>query len=168
MLNGDDFRRRPFAERKATLHKALHSTRRGIQCVEHTEGDDREIFQAICKLGLEGIVSKETGCALSLRPLESVDKSEKSKGTRCHSRYGWNLLVGAPIFLSFVGWLQESAQAMTIAPEIELYNSAYSLAWRPASELQKRKKPNIASRLHDSIRLQIKKGATSFHCLRGA
>jgi hypothetical protein len=105
MLNGDDFRRRPFAERKATVHKALHSTRRGTQRVEHTEGDDREMFQAICKLGLEGIVSKETGCALSLRPLESVDKSEKSKGTRCHSRYGWNLLVGVPIFYrSWVGF----------------------------------------------------------------
>jgi hypothetical protein len=63
-------------------------------------------------------------------------------------------------FLSFVGWLQESAQAMTIAREIELYNSAYSLAWKHVSELQKREKPNIASRLHDSIRLQIKKGAT--------
>jgi bifunctional non-homologous end joining protein LigD len=27
--------------------------------VEHTEGDGREMFQAICKLGLEGIVSKK-------------------------------------------------------------------------------------------------------------
>jgi hypothetical protein len=32
---------------------------RGIQYVEHTEGEGREIFQAICKLGLEGIVSKK-------------------------------------------------------------------------------------------------------------
>ena len=31
---------------------------------------------------------------------------------------------------------------------------------RHVSELQKREKPNIASRLHESIRLQIKKGAT--------
>jgi hypothetical protein len=30
-----------------------------IQYVEHTEGDGREMFQAICKLGLEGIVSKK-------------------------------------------------------------------------------------------------------------
>ena len=49
---------------------------------------------------------------------------------------------------------------MTIAREIELYNSAYSLAWKHVSELQKREKPNIASRLHDSVRRQIENGAT--------
>jgi bifunctional non-homologous end joining protein LigD len=59
MLNGDDFRLRPFAERKAALRKALQRTRRGIQYVEHTEGDGGEMFKAICKLGLEGIVSKK-------------------------------------------------------------------------------------------------------------
>jgi hypothetical protein len=36
---------------------------------------------------------------------------------------------------------------MTIAREIELYNSAFSLAWKHVSELRKREKPNIASRL---------------------
>ncbi|HEX4989963.1 MAG TPA: hypothetical protein VFW91_14390 [Candidatus Binatia bacterium] len=46
-----------------------------------------------------------------------------------------------------------------IARNIELYNSAYSLAWKHVSELQKREKPNIASRLHDSIQREIKKGA---------
>jgi ATP-dependent DNA ligase len=30
-----------------------------IQYVEHTEGDGGEIFKAVCKLGLEGIVSKK-------------------------------------------------------------------------------------------------------------
>ena len=47
-----------------------------------------------------------------------------------------------------------------IARNIELYNSAFSVAWKHVSELQKRGKPNIASRLHESIRLQITKGAT--------
>jgi hypothetical protein len=46
-----------------------------------------------------------------------------------------------------------------IARSIELYNSAYSLAWKHISEVQKQR-PNIASRLHDSIRNQIKNGAT--------
>ena len=50
--------------------------------------------------------------------------------------------------------------AMTIAREIELYNSAFTLAWKHVSELRKREKPNIASGLHDSIRSQIKMGAT--------
>jgi hypothetical protein len=52
------------------------------------------------------------------------------------------------------------AGTMTIAREIELYNSAFSLAWNHVSELRKREKPNIASRLHDSIRSQIMMGAT--------
>jgi hypothetical protein len=51
-------------------------------------------------------------------------------------------------------------EAMTVAREIALYNSAYRLAWKHVSELQKRDKPNLASRLHDSIRNQIKRGAT--------
>jgi hypothetical protein len=52
-----------------------------------------------------------------------------------------------------------------IARNIELYNSAYSLAWKHISEVQKREKPNIASRLHDSIRLQIKKGPPNLFSL---
>jgi bifunctional non-homologous end joining protein LigD len=38
---------------------ANNGTWRGIQYVEHTEGDGVEMFKAVCKLGLEGIVSKK-------------------------------------------------------------------------------------------------------------
>jgi bifunctional non-homologous end joining protein LigD len=41
------------------LRKVLRRSRRGIQYVEHTEGDGAEMFKAVCKLGLEGIVSKK-------------------------------------------------------------------------------------------------------------
>ena len=58
-LDGEDFRREPFSERKAVLRKVLRRTRRGIQYVEHTDGDGGEMFKAVCKLGLEGIVSKK-------------------------------------------------------------------------------------------------------------
>jgi hypothetical protein len=47
-----------------------------------------------------------------------------------------------------------------IARNIDLYNSAYSLAWKHISELQKREQPNIARRLDDSIRRLLKDGAT--------
>jgi bifunctional non-homologous end joining protein LigD len=70
MLDGDDLRRKPLAERKATLRKVLRRTRDGIQYVEHVEGDGAEMFKAICKLGLEGIVSKK---------LDSPYKSGPSK-----------------------------------------------------------------------------------------
>jgi bifunctional non-homologous end joining protein LigD len=58
-LDGEDFRQEPYTKRKAVLRKVLRRTRRGIQYVEHTEGDGGEIFKAICKLGLEGMVSKK-------------------------------------------------------------------------------------------------------------
>ena len=46
------------------------------------------------------------------------------------------------------------------AKNIELYNSAYRLAWKHIPELQKREQPDIALRLHESIRRQLKEGAT--------
>jgi bifunctional non-homologous end joining protein LigD len=58
-LDGEDFRYEPYSERKAVLRKVLRRTKRGIQYVEHTEGDGVEMFKAVCKLGLEGIVSKK-------------------------------------------------------------------------------------------------------------
>jgi bifunctional non-homologous end joining protein LigD len=58
MLDNDDLRRRPLIERKAALRKILRRMKDGIQYVEHTEGDGAKMFEAICKLGLEGIVSK--------------------------------------------------------------------------------------------------------------
>ncbi len=47
-----------------------------------------------------------------------------------------------------------------IARKIESYNSAYRLAWEHISEQQKFEHPDIARRLHDSIRRQISEGAT--------
>jgi ATP-dependent DNA ligase len=68
--SGDDIRRRPLLERKNALKWILRNSRGGIQYVEHTEGDGEEMFKAICKLGLEGIVSKK---------LTSVYRSGPSK-----------------------------------------------------------------------------------------
>jgi ATP-dependent DNA ligase len=48
----------------------LRNAREGVQYVEHTEGEGAEMFAAVCKLGLEGIVSKR---------LTSVYKSGPSK-----------------------------------------------------------------------------------------
>jgi ATP-dependent DNA ligase len=59
MLNADDMRRKPFAERKGALAKLLFRSRDGIQYVEHAEGHGDKMFAAVCDLGLEGIVSKK-------------------------------------------------------------------------------------------------------------
>ena len=71
MLNGEDLRRKPFADRKAALRKVLRRSRKGIQYVEHTEGDGEEMFQAACKLGLEGIVSKRVDAPYRSGPARS-------------------------------------------------------------------------------------------------
>ena len=47
-----------------------------------------------------------------------------------------------------------------IARSIELYNSAYRLAWQHVSEHQKREQSDVAQRLHDSIARQVKEGAS--------
>ena len=57
MLGGEDMRRKPYVERKADLRKLLRGDR-GIQYVEHAEEHGDELFTAVCKLGLEGTVSK--------------------------------------------------------------------------------------------------------------
>ena len=51
-------------------------------------------------------------------------------------------------------WRKKSAVAF------ELYSSAYRMAWIQISPLQRREQPDIALRLHASIRSQLKKGAT--------
>jgi bifunctional non-homologous end joining protein LigD len=58
-MSGEDIRRQPLIERKKALRWVLRKSRGGIQYVEHAEGDGVEMFKAVCKLGLEGIVSKK-------------------------------------------------------------------------------------------------------------
>ena len=61
MLNGDDLRRRPLVDRKNALARLLLRSRGGIQYVEHAEGHGDKMYEAVCALGLEGIVSKRRG-----------------------------------------------------------------------------------------------------------
>jgi bifunctional non-homologous end joining protein LigD len=70
-LNGEDLRRRPFVERKAALRKLLKRERDGLQYVEHIDGDGRQMFEAVCKLGLEGIVSKRVAAPYKSGPSKS-------------------------------------------------------------------------------------------------
>src|SRR6478672_578031 len=70
LLSGDDIRRQPLIERKNALRWVLRKAREGIQYVEDTDGDGQKMFDSVCKLGLEGIVSKR---------LNSVYRSGPSK-----------------------------------------------------------------------------------------
>jgi ATP-dependent DNA ligase len=57
-LDGEDFRPRPLAERKARLAKLVGRVSPGIVYNDHTDDDGATVFRHACKLGLEGIVSK--------------------------------------------------------------------------------------------------------------
>jgi ATP-dependent DNA ligase len=56
-LDGVDYRERPLEERKAKLQNLTAQTD-GMRYSEHLRGDGKEIFEHVCKMGLEGIVSK--------------------------------------------------------------------------------------------------------------
>src|SRR5579883_62178 len=62
-LNGKDLRGRPLIERKAALAKLLAKAPDRVRYVEHFETDPRQVMEAACKLGLEGVVSKKTDSA---------------------------------------------------------------------------------------------------------
>jgi L-arabinose isomerase len=47
-----------------------------------------------------------------------------------------------------------------IAQKVELYGSAYQLAWKQIQHRQRRDQPDISLRIHASIRRQLKAGAT--------
>jgi bifunctional non-homologous end joining protein LigD len=58
LMNGDDLHRNLLEGRKATLEMMLAKAGPGIRFNEHMEGDGETVFRHVCKLGLEGIVSK--------------------------------------------------------------------------------------------------------------
>jgi len=59
--NGNNLRDRPLIERKRRLSKLIGNTKtRAIQYGGHLTGDGPAIFAHVCRMGLEGIVSKRT------------------------------------------------------------------------------------------------------------
>lgn len=56
--NEEDLRPVPLEQRKARLRKVLICRKVGIVYNDHLDGDGATIFQHVCRLGLEGVVSK--------------------------------------------------------------------------------------------------------------
>jgi hypothetical protein len=48
----------------------------------------------------------------------------------------------------------------TTARNIDIYSTAYRIAWKQISSIRKREQPDISLRLHASIRRQVNNGAT--------
>jgi bifunctional non-homologous end joining protein LigD len=95
MLNGDDLRRKPYVERKSALRKLLGHGR-GIQNVEHVEGHGDRLFEAACRLGLEGIVSKRLNAPYRSGPSKTWIKVKNAKAASRYSGCRWNVLKKFP------------------------------------------------------------------------
>jgi ATP-dependent DNA ligase len=57
-LHGQDLRGMPLGDRKKRLARLLGGRRLGIVLSDHTDDDGATIFRPVCRMGLEGIVSK--------------------------------------------------------------------------------------------------------------
>jgi bifunctional non-homologous end joining protein LigD len=57
--NGDDIRSLPLEKRKSKLERLLPRGRDGISFNEHVHDAGAKVFEAACKMELEGIVSKK-------------------------------------------------------------------------------------------------------------
>ena len=80
MRNGEDLRRKPFADRKAALRKLLRRWAvTGYSTSSTPKSDGDEMFQAACKLGLEGIVSKRIDAPYRSGPARSWLKIRNPK-----------------------------------------------------------------------------------------
>jgi bifunctional non-homologous end joining protein LigD len=57
--DGDDLRDLPLIDRKRRLAKLIgRAKRRAIRLSEHLTGDGPTVFEHVCRMGLEGVVSK--------------------------------------------------------------------------------------------------------------
>ena len=75
--DGDDLRDLPLIERKRLLARLIGRTkRRSIQFVEHLTGDGPTVFEHVCRLGLEGVVSKRTDAPYRSGPSKTWLKSK--------------------------------------------------------------------------------------------
>ena len=86
--DGDDLCELPLIERKHRLAQLLGTTKRQtIQFVEHLTEDDPNVFKHVCRMGLEGIVSKRVDSPYrSGRP-----RRGSSRRTRRARRCGGNV-----------------------------------------------------------------------------
>ena len=75
MVNGDDLRRQPQRVALGNPIRSLDS----IHCVEHAEGHGDRMFEAVCKLGLEGIVSKKLDASYKSGPSKAWLKIKNPK-----------------------------------------------------------------------------------------
>lgn len=73
ILNGEDLRRLPLSERKKRLKTLFGTTAAPLSYGDHITGDSDKVLREACRLGVEGLVSKEkTSAYVSRRALSWI------------------------------------------------------------------------------------------------
>jgi bifunctional non-homologous end joining protein LigD len=77
-IGGDDLRDLPLIERKRRLGRLIGKTKnsRTIQYGEHLKGNGASVLDYVCRLGLEGIVSKRVDAPYRSGPSKTRLKSK--------------------------------------------------------------------------------------------
>ena len=74
--DGNDLRDLPLIERKRRLNKLIGRAKHAIRFTEHLAGDGPTVFSHVCRMGLEGIVSKRTDAPYRSGPSKTWLKSK--------------------------------------------------------------------------------------------
>jgi bifunctional non-homologous end joining protein LigD len=91
--DGADLRDLPLIERKRRLARLIgRSMRRSIRFVEHLTDDGQIVFDHVCRMGLEGIVSKRTDAPYRSGPSRAwvKTKNQASEAVRREREEDWN------------------------------------------------------------------------------
>ena len=89
---GDDLRGLPLIQRKRRLARLIgKAKRRAIRFVEHLTGDGPTVFEHVCRMGLEGIVSKRTDAPYRSGPSRTWVKTKNpaSEAVRREGEEKW-------------------------------------------------------------------------------
>jgi bifunctional non-homologous end joining protein LigD len=87
--DGDDLCHLPLIERKRRLARLIgRAQRRAIRLVEHLTGDGPTVFEHVCRMGLEGIVSKRTDAPYRSGPSKAWLKSKNPASAGSARRSG--------------------------------------------------------------------------------
>jgi ATP-dependent DNA ligase len=82
--DGVDLRDLPLIERKRRLKKLIgRSKQRAIQFSEHLTGDGQTVFDHVCRMGLEGIVSKRVDAPYRSGMSTTWLKAKNRRARRC-------------------------------------------------------------------------------------
>jgi hypothetical protein len=88
--DGKDLRREPIEERKRLLARLLRGSNLSIVLNETFEEDGAIVYREACRLGCEGIVSKQLSSMYG-RGLAALDQGQKPESSRREARSGGGL-----------------------------------------------------------------------------